>query len=605
MRTGSFLKVSTCASGGRPLGRRAVLFGMLLGLSNCGPDTPASSAGGNPKNFSVGDGRKAGRPLTAGGLNVFSSNRFVAVVDADNDKLTVIDLQDFHIRGSIRFPENSWPTGSVYNGLGQLQVLLRGAGQVATVNTNSLELSHSKRVCNEPRGMTYDAIGKRTLVACAGGELVSLLDDSSARTVQTGVKDLRDVVSAAGKIWISTFRSAELIEVRSTKTSDEIGIRLKTPTVSIPLSPNRNTMVGRVAWKTFSTASGKVVMVHQRETSGELTTDGQATMVNAYGGSKDCPMPAVVSSISVFSGDSLESSFEVPGSLPVDAAVYEKTVTVVGASSGSIADVPLVDPTRGMQGCMPPVKTGAVDRPMIAIAYGTGGMKIVQRLNPSAVEFFSPDGAVLSTVALDEAPVSREGQLLFHRATPSGLSCASCHPEAGEDGHIWTVSGKARRTQTLSGGLSATAPFHWQGEFRTMERLLQDTMVTRMGDGLPSAQEQQQLMQFLDAVAAPKSSVYDNASEVNAGAAVFAKAGCAECHAGPRLGSNESSSVGTGGLFQVPSLQSLGFRAPFMHTGCAQTLAQRFDPACGGAQHGGYDLNDADRGLLLKYLDSL
>jgi hypothetical protein len=583
----------------------AIVLGLALGLSSCGRDSPSADAVGHPHVFSGGDGRKPAKPLTPGGLHVFSAQRFVAVVDADNDKLTVVDTQDFRPRGSVRFPENSWPTSSIISGSGQLQVLLRGSGQLATVNVNTLELRSSRKVCNEPRGLTYDAALKRTLVACAGGELVSLFDDSSTRSVQTGIRDLRDVVTAAGKIWVSTFRSAELIEVLSSQTSDELGRRFKTPVVNVPLSANRNTMVGRVAWKTFATESGKVVMIHQRETAGELTNGGQTRMVNAYGGSKDCPTPAVVSSVSVFGGDGVESSFEVPGSLPVDAAVSGKMLTVAGASSGSVVDVPLTDSTPGTQGCVAPLNTGENERPVIAVAYGLAGMKIVQRLNPSTVEFLSPDGTVLSTLALDEAPVSRDGQLLFHRATPSGLSCASCHPEAGEDGHVWTVSGKARRTQTLSGGLSATAPFHWQGEFRTIERLLQDTMVTRMGDGLPPVYAQQQLMRFLDAVASPRSSDSENAAELKAGEAVFAKAGCADCHAGPRLGSNESSSVGTGGLFQVPSLQSLGFRAPFMHTGCAQTLAQRFDPACGGAQHGGYDLTDSDRGLLLKYLDSL
>ena len=41
-----------------------------------------------------------------------------------------------------------------------------------------------------------------------------------------------------------------------------------------------------------------------------------------------------------------------------------------------------------------------------------------------------------------------------------------------------------------------------------------------------------------------------------------------------------------GGAFQVPSLVGIGTRGPFMHDGCAATLRDRFNPACGGAQHG-------------------
>ena len=63
--------------------------------------------------------------------------------------------------------------------------------------------------------------------------------------------------------------------------------------------------------------------------------------------------------------------------------------------------------------------------------------------------------------------------------------------------------------------------------------------------------------------------------------------GCTECHAGPQLTLNYSTDVGTGGELQVPPLVGVGSRGPWMHTGCAETLHERFDPACGGGdQHG-------------------
>ena len=61
---------------------------------------------------------------------------------------------------------------------------------------------------------------------------------------------------------------------------------------------------------------------------------------------------------------------------------------------------------------------------------------------------------------------------------------------------------------------------------------------------------------------------------------------CASCHSGSRLTNNQSVDVGTGEVLQVPSLVGIGWRAPFMHNGCASTLFDRFDPKCGGAKHG-------------------
>jgi hypothetical protein len=43
-----------------------------------------------------------------------------------------------------------------------------------------------------------------------------------------------------------------------------------------------------------------------------------------------------------------------------------------------------------------------------------------------------------------------------------------------------------------------------------------------------------------------------------------------------------------------------------MHDGCAKTLAERFDPACGGAKHGNTaQLSDAETRDLVSYLETL
>jgi hypothetical protein len=70
---------------------------------------------------------------------------------------------------------------------------------------------------------------------------------------------------------------------------------------------------------------------------------------------------------------------------------------------------------------------------------------------------------------------------------------------------------------------------------------------------------------------------------------------------------NESVDVGTGAAFQVPSLIGVADRAPFMHDGCAESLADRFAaPSCGGDNHGELaHLGDAELADLGAYLESL
>jgi cytochrome c peroxidase len=64
--------------------------------------------------------------------------------------------------------------------------------------------------------------------------------------------------------------------------------------------------------------------------------------------------------------------------------------------------------------------------------------------------------------------------------------------------------------------------------------------------------------------------------------------------------------VGTGGVFKVPSLLAVGYRAPYLHDGCGATLQDRFDPSCGGDSHGTTQQLDAGQiDDLVAYLQSL
>jgi hypothetical protein len=63
--------------------------------------------------------------------------------------------------------------------------------------------------------------------------------------------------------------------------------------------------------------------------------------------------------------------------------------------------------------------------------------------------------------------------------------------------------------------------------------------------------------------------------------------------------------VGTGGAFQVPPLVGLGWRAPFLHDGCAGTLADRFG-SCATSGHGNTSsLSSGDLSDLVAYLETL
>ena len=157
-------------------------------------------------------------------------------------------------------------------------------------------------------------------------------------------------------------------------------------------------------------------------------------------------------------------------------------------------------------------------------------------------------------------------------------------------------------------GIADTVPLHWDGEFANLNELLLDVFVNRMGGGTISLSEGEAISDYLESLHpnAPMRSRKDDAAV--RGKALFesAEVGCSNCHNGPKLTNNMTVDVGTGAMFQVPSLIGVAYHQPFMHDGCAQTLRDRFDPSCGGANHGKTaGLREEQIADLIAYLQSL
>jgi cytochrome c peroxidase len=161
-----------------------------------------------------------------------------------------------------------------------------------------------------------------------------------------------------------------------------------------------------------------------------------------------------------------------------------------------------------------------------------------------------------------------------------------------------------RRTPSLLGTTAGTEPFHWDGEMKDLRDIVDHVFVERMSG--PKLDEPQfgALGSWMFALPPPPR-LHPETDATARGATIFEQR-CSSCHSGARLTNNRSVDVGTGGVFQVPSLVGIGWRAPFLHTGCARTLFDRFDPACGGGQHGDVkDLSTPQLQDLVEFLETL
>jgi cytochrome c peroxidase len=229
------------------------------------------------------------------------------------------------------------------------------------------------------------------------------------------------------------------------------------------------------------------------------------------------------------------------------------------------------------------------------------------------------------------SPDAVAGRKLFHTAVDSrmsastNMSCAGCHPAGREDGHVWLFPDGPRQTPSLAGRqVTQTAPFHWTGEFSTLDAFLNTTVGQRMGGSGVTPAMGVQLAAFIDSMPTPDSPLRvpeDQLSPVQLhGKEVFAQAGCDSCHAGAAFTNNTFADVGTlvrtgpapddltrmpDGL-NTPSLLGLSRTAPYLHDGSAATLKDRLMMGKELDLHGTTSaLSEQDVDALVQYLQTL
>jgi cytochrome c len=315
---------------------------------------------------------------------------------------------------------------------------------------------------------------------------------------------------------------------------------------------------------------------------------------------------------SLFAGPSPGGSLaQIPDGIDI-AEVGTSQVTII--DSQSVQRLEQADPGPGScQGGIPFPIVGQAT----AVAFSPTGDMIVQSREPSLITRIPAafadgafnSGAAATTIQLGGESVRDTGHEIFHRDAGGGIACASCHAEGAEDGHTWKFTRLGeRRTQALHVGLEGTAPFHWNGDEADMGHLMEDVFVGRMGGVHQSGARLDALTDWLFALRPPTAIVDATSEAAVRGKALFesAETGCTSCHAGDKLTNNKNWDVGTGGSMQVPSLLGVGYRAPLMHNGCATTLKDRFNPACGGSKHGHTDqLKGAQLDDMVAYLRTL
>ena len=522
-------------------------------------------------------------PIYGGTLDVLDGGGTAVVSDPDRDQLYLVDLDAPVLRATIDLDDGDTPWRIAEDADGRVHVVLRGSGEVATVDPEAATLVDRRTACPNPRGIT--AVDDTLWVACAGGGVVSLstTPDGSGARLSPADKDLRDVVAVGDTLLASRFRSSELLVLESGDTPPITGGPPPLSTAAVPIP-------ARVAWRTRSAGSGWL-MVHQYAV--DVDAASLLPTVEYYGGPGPCDSP-VTSAVTLFESDGVSrSTGQLAGVVAAtDAALSPDGDFIMIASAGSSGSnlvtvgTDQLLPRLGRNRCRTPTSVD-VEEPVVGVDFTTDGRIVAVLHEPAELLVIDGRRGERTRVPLASDSLADTGHQLFHLDAGPGLSCASCHPEGGDDGRVWQTNDGPRRTQPLDAGLAGTAPFHWNGEEADFAALIEETLVRRMGGRPQSPERAQAFEEWVMAIpdVAPVRSASDGA--VQRGAASFVALGCVECHQG--ASTTQPDSIAFGGLdaIQVPMLLGVATRGPFMHDGRAATPAR-----CGG-RHGGADRGTA------------
>jgi hypothetical protein len=571
-------------------------------------------------------------PISGGTLLVTHDGQTAVVCDPDRDAIYIVNLGSLTVTFTVALNPGDEPGRLVEDGAGRIHVALRSGGALLTLDPSRGAVLARRPVCPAPRGVAWDSTQDAIWVACATGELVGLPSAGGAATTSWVVeRDLRDVLVNNGAVSVTEFRSAQVLNLTS---GGIIASRSTLPAPDSGFAPH-------VAWRTVPGAPGTTVSVYQEHSLSSLST----TTTGGYGGGGGCggtgpslpvelvgavdsglvfppglspgfgPESGAIGSVLTVlgSGGAVTVNRTFDGVLPVDVAVSPDGSTFAVATPGS-AFSQSGALLLGQGGLGAPALLGLADitQVPIAVAFDANSDVLVQTRDPAILWIFpaSKDGGVASSpISIPLSMVSRcdTGHDIFHTHAGAAIACASCHPEGGDDGHVWTLNGDLRRTPSLRGTIAGTAPYHWPGDEPNLPTLVNDVYTVRMAGQSLDDPNMTALTGWVESIPAPPAPTWIDPNAAASGKVLFERAdvGCSTCHSGAKFTNNATVDVGTGGAFQVPPLVGVGWRTPLLHDGCAQSIADRFG-SCATPQHGAISsLSAADIVNLTAYLQTL
>jgi len=192
-----------------------------------------------------------------------------------------------------------------------------------------------------------------------------------------------------------------------------------------------------------------------------------------------------------------------------------------------------------------------------------------------------------------EISALRRGEQLFHNASfcfQGQFACSTCHPDNHIDGVAWNLEtpqlGRDRVANRTLRGIAETAPYKWNGHNPDLETQCGPRIAKFLfhSEGF-NAKQLADLVAFIKSIPLSPNRHLAPDGQLTAtqerGKDIFFRKGCDACHTpATHYTAKTSSDVGTAakydtsGLFDIPQLDRIYEKPPYLHNGEAKSLEE-------------------------------
>lgn len=232
----------------------------------------------------------------------------------------------------------------------------------------------------------------------------------------------------------------------------------------------------------------------------------------------------------------------------------------------------------------------------VVVSPDGGEAYVVNRLDDSLTVIDIPKFAIRGRIGLGgpkEITTLRRGEQLFHDATfcfQGQFACSTCHPDNHIDGVAWNLEtpqlGRDRVANRTLRGIAETAPFKWNGHNPDLETQCGPRIAKFLfhSEGF-NAEQLADLVGFIKSIPLPPNRHLAADGELTSaqerGKAIFFQKACDTCHPpATHYTAKTSFDVGTAakydtsGMFDVPQLDRIYEKPPYLHNGEARSLEE-------------------------------